>query len=78
MTEDGQAAVVPTEVGVTDAETVKPPWWDDPQEAHRESVRVLHVIAAELAVMNRRLERLESLVPQGFRSPLAGLFQPRR
>ncbi len=77
MADNGRAQVVPTTPGIA-GEVVQPPWWDDPAEQGREMVRLLGVIAADLAEMNARLGHLESLVPQAMRSPLAGLFQLRR
>jgi hypothetical protein len=77
MVNEPKAATAPTGNGIA-GDVVRPPWWDDPQEAARESVRLLHVIAGELATMNREIHDLKARFGAGpGRSPLAGLF-PRR
>ena len=74
MTTEQKAAVVPTGEGITETQVVKPPWWDDPQEAHRETVRLLGVIAGELSTLNRRIMALEQRIPTGL--GLGSLLRP--
>ena len=80
--ENASATVAPTAGPSIAGDVVKPPWWDDPQEAARESVRLLGVIAGELASMTAEIHDLKARFggggPGGRSSPLAGLFGPRR
>jgi hypothetical protein len=80
MTDEQKAATAPTGNGIV-GEVVRPPWWDDPQEAHRETVRLLGIIAGELSTMTREIHDLKARFGGGGTgrpSPLAGLFAPRR